>query len=102
VNVVASVQYRAVADKASDAFYRLTNTREQIQSYVFDGMCSDFPFHFKLNYMKCQCKIVLNMHPMMCYYIATEYDKLHSLTMWRHMIGWPCKHLYTNKCCVIL
>ncbi|KAL5065653.1 hypothetical protein RYX36_027390 [Vicia faba] len=34
VNVVASVQYRAVADKASDAFYKLTNTREQIQSYV--------------------------------------------------------------------
>lgn len=36
VNVVASVQYRALADKASDAFYRLSNTREQIQSYVFD------------------------------------------------------------------
>ncbi|MED6144744.1 Hypersensitive-induced response protein-like protein 2 [Stylosanthes scabra] len=41
VNVVASVQYRAMADKASDAFYRLTNTKEQIQSYVFDGMWSD-------------------------------------------------------------
>lgn len=38
VTVVASVQFRAVADKASDAFYRLTNTREQIQSYVFDGL----------------------------------------------------------------
>ena len=37
VNVVASVQYRALADKASDAFYKLSNTREQIQSYVFDG-----------------------------------------------------------------
>lgn len=37
VNVVASVQYRALAEKASDAFYRLSNTREQIQSYVFDG-----------------------------------------------------------------
>ena len=37
VNVVASVQYRALADKASDAFYRLSHTREQIQSYVFDG-----------------------------------------------------------------
>ncbi|KAJ1443704.1 Band 7 domain [Sesbania bispinosa] len=35
VNVVASVQYRAMGDKAADAFYRLTNTREQIQSYVF-------------------------------------------------------------------
>ncbi|XP_057756514.1 sugar carrier protein C-like [Arachis stenosperma] len=36
VNVVASAQYRALADKASDTFYRLTNTKEQIQSYVFD------------------------------------------------------------------
>jgi hypothetical protein len=41
VTVVASVQYRALADKASDAFYKLSNTREQIQSYVFDGNCSD-------------------------------------------------------------
>ncbi|KAG6511172.1 hypothetical protein ZIOFF_029227 [Zingiber officinale] len=37
VTVVASVQYRALAEKASDAFYRLSNTRGQIQSYVFDG-----------------------------------------------------------------
>nr|CAB3473413.1 unnamed protein product [Digitaria exilis] len=38
VTVVASVQYRALADRAFDAFYRLSNAREQIQSYVFDGM----------------------------------------------------------------
>lgn len=38
VNVVASVQYRALAKKASDAFYKLSNTRTQIQAYVFDGM----------------------------------------------------------------
>lgn len=37
VTVVASIQYRALADKAVDAFYRLSNTREQIQAYVFDG-----------------------------------------------------------------
>ncbi|NP_001265943.1 Hypersensitive-induced response protein-like protein 2-like [Cicer arietinum] len=43
VMVVASVQYRAVADKASDAFYRLTNTREQIQSYVFDVIRASVP-----------------------------------------------------------
>lgn len=36
VTVVASVQYRAMAEKASDAFYKLSNTREQIQAYVFD------------------------------------------------------------------
>ncbi|OAY77777.1 Hypersensitive-induced response protein 1 [Ananas comosus] len=46
VTVVASVQYRALADKASDAFYRLSNTREQIQSYVFDVIRSSVP---KLN-----------------------------------------------------
>lgn len=37
VNVVASIQYRALADKASDAFYKLSNTKSQIQAYVFDG-----------------------------------------------------------------
>ncbi|XP_028054706.1 hypersensitive-induced response protein 1-like [Camellia sinensis] len=40
VNVVASIQYRALANKGSDAFYRLSNTRTQIQAYVFDGMCN--------------------------------------------------------------
>lgn len=37
VNVVASIQYRALADKAGDAFYKLSNTKGQIQAYVFDG-----------------------------------------------------------------
>ncbi|KAA8548013.1 hypothetical protein F0562_004442 [Nyssa sinensis] len=46
VNVVASVQYRALADKASDAFYRLSNTRSQIQAYVFDVIRASVP---KLN-----------------------------------------------------
>lgn len=44
VNVVASVQYRALAEKASDAFYKLSNTRAQIQSYVFDGMNCNLSF----------------------------------------------------------
>ncbi|PWA84217.1 hypersensitive-induced response protein 1 [Artemisia annua] len=35
VNVVASVQYCALADKASDAFYKFSNTKSQIQAYVF-------------------------------------------------------------------
>ncbi|KAI4347623.1 hypothetical protein L6164_008421 [Bauhinia variegata] len=43
VNVVASVQYRAMAEKASDAFYRLSNTRGQIQSYVFDVIRASVP-----------------------------------------------------------
>jgi len=38
VNVVASIQYRALAIKANDAFYKLSNTRGQIQAYVFDGI----------------------------------------------------------------
>ncbi|OMO77437.1 Band 7 protein [Corchorus olitorius] len=46
VNVVASVQYRALADKAADAFYKLSNTRGQIQSYVFDVIRASVP---KLN-----------------------------------------------------
>ncbi|KAJ0920317.1 putative Band 7 domain-containing protein [Helianthus annuus] len=37
VNVVASIQYRALVDKANDAFYRLSNTKAQIQAYVFDA-----------------------------------------------------------------
>ncbi|KAK4594707.1 hypothetical protein RGQ29_018417 [Quercus rubra] len=36
VNVVTSIQYWALSDKAADAFYKLSNTRAQIQSYVFD------------------------------------------------------------------
>ncbi|KAJ0977892.1 hypothetical protein J5N97_013366 [Dioscorea zingiberensis] len=46
VNVVASVQYRALADKANDAFYKLSNTRSQIQAYVFDVIRATVP---KLN-----------------------------------------------------
>ncbi|XP_021733784.1 hypersensitive-induced response protein-like protein 1 isoform X1 [Chenopodium quinoa] len=46
VNVVASIQYRALADKASDAFYKLTNTRSQIQAYVYDVIRASVP---KLN-----------------------------------------------------
>ncbi|KAF7809173.1 hypersensitive-induced response protein 1 [Senna tora] len=43
VTVVASIQYRALADKAVDAFYRLSNTREQIQAYVFDVIRASVP-----------------------------------------------------------
>ncbi|KAK2381075.1 hypersensitive-induced response protein [Trifolium repens] len=39
----ASVQYRALAEKAVDAFYRLANTREQIQAYVFDVIRATVP-----------------------------------------------------------
>ncbi|KAI3820809.1 hypothetical protein L1987_08357 [Smallanthus sonchifolius] len=46
VNVVASIQYRALVDKAYDAFYRLSNTKTQIQAYVFDVIRASIP---KLN-----------------------------------------------------
>ncbi|CAL5369938.1 unnamed protein product [Camellia sinensis] len=42
VNVVASIQYRALSGKGADAFYKLSNTKEQIQAYVFDGMDAAF------------------------------------------------------------
>ena len=38
VTVVTSIQYRTLSDKAADAFYKLSNPRAHIQSYVFDGM----------------------------------------------------------------
>jgi hypothetical protein len=37
VKIVVSVQYRAIAAAAYDAFYKLTNPREQIRAYVYDG-----------------------------------------------------------------
>ncbi|XP_074309758.1 hypersensitive-induced response protein 2 [Silene latifolia] len=43
VTVVASVQYRALAENAGDAFYKLSNTREQIQAYVFDVIRASVP-----------------------------------------------------------
>ncbi|XP_059670672.1 hypersensitive-induced response protein 1-like [Cornus florida] len=43
VTVVASIQYRALAEKASDAFYKLTNTKGQIQAYVFDVIRASVP-----------------------------------------------------------
>ncbi|KAL3376514.1 hypothetical protein AABB24_003115 [Solanum stoloniferum] len=43
VTVVASIQYRALADKATDAFYKLSNTRSQIQAYVFDVIRASVP-----------------------------------------------------------
>ncbi|KAL3511165.1 hypothetical protein ACH5RR_030566 [Cinchona calisaya] len=43
VTVVASIQYRGLSEKASDAFYRLSNTKEQIQAYVFDVVRASVP-----------------------------------------------------------
>ncbi|KAI3678359.1 hypothetical protein L6452_37647 [Arctium lappa] len=36
VNIVAWIQYSALADSASDAFCRINNTRSRLQAYVFD------------------------------------------------------------------
>ncbi|GLT98369.1 hypothetical protein SLE2022_158770 [Rubroshorea leprosula] len=43
VNVVASIQYRALAEKASDAFYNGSDIRAWIQSYVFDVIGASVP-----------------------------------------------------------
>jgi len=43
VNVVASIQYRVLSKKASEAYYKLSNTRGQIQAYVFDVIRGSVP-----------------------------------------------------------
>lgn len=43
VTVVASIQYQAVAENAADAFYKLSNTKAQIQAYVFDVIRASVP-----------------------------------------------------------
>jgi regulator of protease activity HflC (stomatin/prohibitin superfamily) len=43
VQVAVAVQYRVLAESAYEAFYRLTDPRGQIQSYVFDVVRSTVP-----------------------------------------------------------
>merc|ERR1711865_36787 len=43
VQVQVAVQFRVVTDRAYDAFYRLTDPRGQIQSYVYDVIRSQVP-----------------------------------------------------------
>jgi regulator of protease activity HflC (stomatin/prohibitin superfamily) len=43
VQVAVAVQYRVLVDSAYDAYYRLTDPRSQIQSYVFDVVRSTVP-----------------------------------------------------------
>ncbi|KAL9994830.1 putative Band 7 domain-containing protein [Helianthus debilis subsp. tardiflorus] len=43
VTMVASIQYRALSEKAADAFYKLSNTKQQIKAYVFDVIRASVP-----------------------------------------------------------
>jgi regulator of protease activity HflC (stomatin/prohibitin superfamily) len=43
VQVAVAVQYRVIAEGAYDAYYRLTDPKGQIQSYVFDVVRSTVP-----------------------------------------------------------
>ena len=43
VSVAVAVQYNVLAESAYDAYYRLTDPRGQIQSYVFDVVRSTVP-----------------------------------------------------------
>lgn len=43
VQVVVAVQYRVIQEKVSSAFYKLTDPRAQIKSYVFDVVRSAIP-----------------------------------------------------------
>lgn len=44
MQLLCSIQYRVVKENADDAFYELQNPQEQIQAYVFDGLCFDLVF----------------------------------------------------------
>merc|ERR1712107_651380 len=48
VTAKCSVQYSIILDKAKDAFYTLTNVKEQIRSYVYDVVRSSLP-HLELD-----------------------------------------------------
>jgi len=43
VQVAVAVQYRVISEKAYDAYYRLSDPREQVRSYVFDVIRSTVP-----------------------------------------------------------
>lgn len=43
VNVVVAVQFRVIVESAYDAYYRLSDPRGQIQSYVYDVVRSTVP-----------------------------------------------------------
>ncbi len=43
INIVASVQFQVLHDSVFDAFYKLTDARSQIQSYVFDVIRAKVP-----------------------------------------------------------
>jgi len=43
VHVVVAVQYQVIWDNIYDAYYRLTNPREQITAYVFDVVRAEVP-----------------------------------------------------------
>jgi len=43
VTVVVSVQYQVQKENLYDAFYKLTDTRNQITSYVFDVVRATVP-----------------------------------------------------------
>ena len=43
VNIVVSVQYSVIPENIYDAYYKLTNTSEQIKAYVFDVVRSTVP-----------------------------------------------------------
>lgn len=43
VQVAVAVQYRVLAEKIYDAFYKLTDPSEQIRSYIYDVIRSTVP-----------------------------------------------------------
>lgn len=64
---MASIQYRVLSNKASDAYYKLSNAKSQIQAYVFDGkhLTAKYPVpEMKLSSSSLSVKIL----PKICTY----------------------------------
>ena len=66
VTIVTSIQYWALSDKAADAFYKLSNTKAQIQSYVFVVWMCNWTLKLKVTMLvlimklKETCPLLLN------------------------------------------
>ncbi|KAL0009219.1 hypothetical protein SO802_010721 [Lithocarpus litseifolius] len=77
VIVVTSIQYWALSDKAADAFYKLSNTRAQIQSHVFDA-CD-----FEIVQM-----LVVDTEPNE--YVKRAVSKINATTAVNGSLWWVC------------
>lgn len=70
------MQYRALAGKASDAFYKLSNTRTQIQAYVFDGITRKKSLNWLLYVIICFIVYMFDFDLCDCLVIRASVPKM--------------------------